>query len=312
MGRKNKNIILRFNLILFLLLSLSKNYTFASPSSSETSLSALMQGYSCYRARDWASTVLFLRKAMADKSLANPEAYYMLICSDVYAKDYSSAVLDCDYFIQNYADSPLLGNVEYQKGRALHFMGQNDSAVLMLSDFCHEYYESELYPSGLYWIAECFYDDYNYDTAQVIYQQVVDLYPSDSKAEEAQAKLDLIAQKNREKKLLYLLKVTGEEFLNSKESYERQLRLYQAEDVEEMHRQLEAALAKIQELEKSSYNSSDNSTYVPQYTQTAVNGQTSSDTQSEEDSSSDKKSGLGDEEIEILKTKAALLQQVLE
>ena len=40
----------------------------------------------------------------------------------------------------------------------------------------------------------------------------------------------MIAQRSREEKLLYLLKQTGEDYLSSKESYEKTLKQYQIEN----------------------------------------------------------------------------------
>ncbi len=212
--------------------------------------SALVRGLESYRAGDWTSAALFMRKAVIEPANATPENYYILVLSDMYGEDYRSCINDCDSFLAEFSDSSLRTYVEYQKGKALHFTAQNDSAALLLSDFCHQNPDDELFPSALYWLAECFYDDYNFDTARPLYERIVSEYSSSSKFEDAKFKLELISQREREQKLLYLLKMTGEEYLSSRENYEKQLREYQTEDLVSLRAQLNAANARIAELEK--------------------------------------------------------------
>ncbi|MBO4404311.1 MAG: tetratricopeptide repeat protein [Treponema sp.] len=211
----------------------------------------LVQGLEAYRNGDWASSALFLRKAAAGNDSFGAENYYILILSDMYGENYPSCINDCDYFLKHYPDSSLRTYIEYQKGRALHYMGQNDSAAILLSDFCHQNPDDDLFPSALYWLAECFYDDYNFDTAAPLYERIVAEFPDCSKAEDAKFKLELISQREREQKLLYLLRMTGEEYLSSRETYEKQLREYQTEDLVSLRNQLNAANRRIAELEKN-------------------------------------------------------------
>ena len=216
-----------------------------------TDRTSLSQGFESYRSGDWGSATLFLRKAVTQPGGASEEAWYMLIMSQMYNEDYASVVTDSDRFFDRYPDSSLVPYVMYQKGRALHFLEQNDSAVLALSDFCHQYPGNEMYPSALYWLAECFFDDFSFDTARQLYERIVSDFPSSPKAAEAQARLDVIAQREREQKLLYLLKMTGEEYLSSRENYEKQLREYQTEDMVGLRKQLNDANSRIRDLEKT-------------------------------------------------------------
>ena len=59
----------------------------------------------------------------------------------------------------------------------------------------------------------------------------------------------MIAQREREEKLVYLLKVTGEENLSAREEYERQLRLFQSQDKMGVRKALSDAENRIAELE---------------------------------------------------------------
>ncbi|MBP5175244.1 MAG: tetratricopeptide repeat protein, partial [Treponema sp.] len=183
----------------------------------------LVQGYEAYKNKDWVSASLFLRKAVTENPNAVDSTWYMLILSQMATDSYDSAVKDCDTFISKFPDSQLLPYITYQKGRALHQIGQNDRAVMVLSDFCHQNPDSPMYASGLFWMAECFYDDYNYEMAESLYSQVISEYPDDEKAAEAEQRLSEIRQSEREQKLLYLLKMTGEEYLSAREYYERLL-----------------------------------------------------------------------------------------
>jgi len=210
---------------------------------------ALVQGYDAFKSGDWTSASFFLRKSVTVPANSTQEAWYMLIMSEMYSGDYKTAVTDSNTFLGTFQEGSLKPFVQYQKGRALHYLGQNEDSVLVLSDFCHQYPENEMYPSALYWMAECFYDDYNFDTARTLYERVVADFPDDAKARDAEYKLDTISQHEREQKLLYLLKMTSEEYLSTSEQYEKLLKQYQTEDTLALRKQLKAANARIAELE---------------------------------------------------------------
>lgn len=249
----------------------------------ENRTEALIQGYDAFKEKDWPSATLFLRRALSSPQNSSAEALYMLIMSQVYAEDYGAVVTDCDTFAHRYTESSLSPFICYQQGRALYFLGRNDEAVMTLSDFCHHYPENPLYGSALFYLGECFFDDYNFDTARSLYERVVTDFPTDAHAQDAQFRLDSLLQAEREQKLLYLLKMTGEEYLSSRENYEKQLRQYQTEDMIGLRRQLNAANARIAELEQ------------------AALGQPERET-----------SGVSDDELEALKRKAAAVQDLLD
>lgn len=217
--------------------------------SAEMNAAYLIQGYDAYRSGDWTSAIFLLRKACSVSENATPETYYMLIMSQMYAGDYVAAEKDCRYFLTSFSSSELRSFVMYQQGRALHGIGKNEEAVLVLSDFCHQNPDNEMYASALFWLAECFYDDYNFETARTLYERIVIDFPEDAKAVDAEYKLDIINQREREQKLLYLLKMTSEEYLSAREAYEKQLKLYESEDLQSLRRQLRVANERIAELE---------------------------------------------------------------
>lgn len=209
----------------------------------------LAEGLAAYNNKDYANATILLREAVAG-GCGNPDVHYMLIMSEMFGEDYASVISDCAEFAGNYPDSPLLSNVTYQKGKALHYKGDNDQAVMVLSDFCHENPSSPVYPSALYWIAECFYEDYNFQTAEGLFQRIIDVYPDDKKAVDAKYKIDAIAQREREQKLLDILKTNNEKFLEQKASYERQLKGFEGADIATLKKELAEANARIRELEK--------------------------------------------------------------
>ena len=276
---------------------------------------SLLDGYLSYQKGDWTNAAFFLRKAATDPSVSNDSVWYMIIMSEMNMEKFSNALSDCNYFMQTFNDSSLLPNVKYQRGRILHYVGQNDNAVLELSDFCHENPESPVYSSALFWIAECFYEDYSFETAKTLYERVVSEFPESSKVEDSLFKISLINQREREEKLLYLLKLTGEEYLSARETYEKQLRIYQTEDAKELRKQLAQARERILELE---YNAANNMTYSQ--SEPVVESVSSENTRNEAvpesktdgNTSKASKGPVSDEEIFTLKQKAALIQKLLD
>ncbi|MCI7036667.1 MAG: tetratricopeptide repeat protein [Spirochaetia bacterium] len=276
---------------------------------------SLLDGYLSYQKGDWTNAAFFLRKAATDPSVSNDSVWYMIIMSEMNMEKFSNALSDCNYFMQTFNDSSLLPNVKYQRGRILHYVGQNDNAVLELSDFCHENPESPVYSSALFWIAECFYEDYSFETAKTLYERVVSEFPESSKVEDSLFKISLINQREREEKLLYLLKLTGEEYLSARETYEKQLRIYQTEDAKELRKQLAQARERILELE---YNAANNMTYsqsgpvVESVSSENTRNEAVPESKTDGNTSRASKGPVSDEEIFTLKQKAALIQKLLD
>ena len=272
---------------------------------------ALVNGLESYRSKDWVSSTIFLRRAVSEDKNTSAEVLFMLIMSEMYSGDYESAVVDCDTFLSSYPNSSLVHNIQYEKGRALHYTGQNDQSVLILSDFCHQNPDSRMYPSALYWIAECFYDDYNFDTARGLYEQIVSEYPNDKKAVDAKFKLDAITQREREQKLLMLLKETGEEYVNSRETYERQLKEYESQDIVSLRKQLNEANSRIAELENASATPAKASLATKENTvsESAVSENAVFVTPS---TAEKKRKGITSAELLNLKIRAAQLQRLLD
>lgn len=206
---------------------------------------ATLQGYEAFREGDWVSALFFLRKAVGYGN-ASQEAWYLLILSEMYGQEYEAAAQDCRQYMELFPEGALAPLVEYQYGRALYCSGQYQEAISQFSEFCHTYPSSEFYPSAVFYIAESFFNEYNYSSAKSLYQRLVEDYPAAERTPEARDRLLLIAQAEREEKLLYLLRVTGEEYLAAKEDYEKQLRQYQSEDSMGLQDQLSKSFSDMQ------------------------------------------------------------------
>ncbi|MBQ1174859.1 MAG: tetratricopeptide repeat protein [Treponema sp.] len=222
-------------LILFLLSGYS---LFSQASGQSLPVTAFVQGAKAFSSGEWTSSIFLLRKAVSYPENFNPDTWYMLITAEMYAGEYKNAYQDCETYMQNFPESPYDSYVLYHRGRSLFCMGEYEKSVLILSDFCHQYPDHEMYPSALYWIAEAFFEAYNYDDAEVLYSAIVNDYSDDAKADSAQYRLEIIKQAAREEKLIYLLKETGEEYLAAKEEYERQLRLSGVDSTSDARRRI--------------------------------------------------------------------------
>lgn len=208
-----------------------------------------LQAIKAYEENDWELAIHFFRRATAFPTTSTQELWYMLIMSEMYAEKHTELIQDVIEFKRLFPKSYLLANIEYQLGRAYYYLKQWDVAISTLSDFCVEYPHHELYASSLFWIAESLYAMHYYSLAASFYERIVDEYPKSVKLTEVLYRLDVINQREKEEKLLLLLQATSEEYLSTKEDYERQLRQFQTEEAIGLRKQLNEAQAKIEQLE---------------------------------------------------------------
>ncbi|MDR1785958.1 MAG: tetratricopeptide repeat protein [Spirochaetaceae bacterium] len=208
--------------------------------SQETDGLFLAQGYEAYRSGDWKTALFIFRRAVASKEGATEENYFMLIMTEIFAEDYRASISDADTFITLFPTSKYLSYVYYQRARDYFLLGQPKVALPEFTAFCSTWPDHELYPSALFWIAECFYGDFNFEAAKALYERIVKDFPTDPKAVDARYRIETIDQRGREEKILYLLKVTGEEYLAAKEEYEKQLSLNRVEGVVDLQNQMKS------------------------------------------------------------------------
>lgn len=205
--------------------SVDVNYA-ATYEASETLSDAL----NAYKTGDWKTSIFLFKKLHSVPSNITPETLYMLIMAETYSGDYKHAAASCDLFIKNFPHNQYVELVIYQKGKNLYHINDYEKSIITLSDFCHSHTSHPLYAASLFWIAESFYASYNFESAKPLYERIVAEYPEDAKAKDAKYRLDVIAQRSREEKLLYLLKQTGEDYLSSREEYEKTLKQYNVEN----------------------------------------------------------------------------------
>ena len=221
---------------------------FAASSNSGTA--AFVEGCKAYSQGDWTTAVFMLKKAVAYPENSTPDSYFMLISSEINGGQDKGALDDCDFYLENFKDSVYYPMVQFYKGKILYTLCEYDKSIITLGDFCHQNEKSDFYPTALFYIGESLYAGYRYEEARPIYERIVEEYPDCPKKPDAVFRLESISQRQREEKLLYLLKQTGEEYLSAKEEYERQLRLYNSEAIDSTRQKLAAAQTKNESLEK--------------------------------------------------------------
>ena len=223
---------------------------FVNAYAADASSSAYIEACKAFSRGEWSSAQILLRKAVAYPQNNNADTNYMLITAEIYAGDDSRALKDAENFLKNYPSSIYTPRVQYMRGKLLYNLGEYEKSIIVLSDFCHQNENSELYPSALFYIAESLYSGYKYDEAETLYERIIAQYPESDKVSASQYRVESIAQRSREEKLLYLLKQTGEEYLAAKEDYEKQLRLYNSEAINSTRERLADAQQKNLELEE--------------------------------------------------------------
>ncbi|MCR4790732.1 MAG: tetratricopeptide repeat protein [Treponemataceae bacterium] len=211
----------------------------------------LAQGLQAYKEGNWDSAISLLKKAESMDETKGPDTLYMLIMAQMFHSDYKDVIANADRFLDQYPSSDYSAYVDYQKGRALYYLGNYQQAIEVMARFCNNNEKNEMFPSALFWMGECLYQTYHFEEAKGVFERVVNYYPDSAKYTEAVYRLDLITQREKEEKLLYLLKVTGEEFLASKSDFERELRQYKTSSSIDMKTQLDYVRSELAEKDKS-------------------------------------------------------------
>lgn len=218
--------------------------------SSESASMAFVEGCRAYSQGDWTSAKFMLKKAVSYPENLTADTYYMLITAEMNAGDDYSALDDCNVYLEHFPGSIYYPRIAYHKGKILYNLGEYEKSIIALSDFCHQNEKSDLYSYALFYIGESLFAGYKYDDASAIYERLVTDFPDSPKASAAQYRIDSISQRQREEKLLYLLKQTGEEYLSAKEEYEKQLRQYNSESINNTRQKLLETQTRNEELER--------------------------------------------------------------
>lgn len=216
-------------------------FSISSVVSQATTDDYLTRGLQAYKDGNWESAILLLKNAVSLPEVSTPEVLYVLVMSEMFNGNYQDVLKDGKTFGKLYPTSEYKVYVDYQMGRALHYLGRYVDSISVLQKFCAENEKNELFSSALFWMAESFYASYYFDEAKGLYERVVSDFPDSPKYVESLYRLDLIVQREKEEKLLYLLKVTGEEYISSKENYDRQIKQYNTEESIGLRNQLRIA-----------------------------------------------------------------------
>ncbi|MFC2288383.1 MAG: hypothetical protein ACFNKF_01935 [Treponema lecithinolyticum] len=202
----------------------------------------LIHGLEAYKNKDWANALFFLRKAAGDPQTASEEVWYLAIGAQMNLHEYAAVLRDSEIFISHFASSPYRSYVEYQAQLARFGLKLYAEAAEGFSAFCARYSDHPLFSSALFWTAESLYRCYEFARALPLYRRVVQEFPESSKYGESLYRIEILKQREREEKLLYLLRLTGEEAAAAKEDYERRIKQMQSDEAFALKR-------KVQDLE---------------------------------------------------------------
>lgn len=137
-------------------------------------------------------------------------------------------------YLINWTDNTYYEEAEYLLAKTYYQQKEYQTALDLFLDFSSEYANSDLMPHALYWTAETLYQLGHLDEARIVYDRLIRDYPTSTKVEASRYRFSLIEIKEREEKLLDLLKWSHEEFLDrgqemaqTKLIYEEALKAYQ-------------------------------------------------------------------------------------
>lgn len=211
----------------------------------------LVYGLEAYKNKDWSNALFFLRKASGVKESSSEEVWLLMILTEMHVSDYYAVLRDADVFSRRFPSSRYIPHIEYQIQLARFGLGLYEESAEGFSAFAATYSDHPLLPSALFWAGESLYRQYEYSRALPLYKRVVDEYPESSKYAESVYRIELLKQREREEKLLYLLRVTGEEAASAREDYERQVKLLQGEEALSLKRNVQKLEEKLAALQTS-------------------------------------------------------------
>ena len=200
----------------------------------------LVYGLEAYKNKDWSNALFFLRKAAGVKESSSEEVWLLMILTEMHVGDYYAVLRDADVFSRRFPSSPYIPNIKYQIQLARFGLGLYEESAEGFSAFVSNYPDHPLLPSALFWAGESLYRQYEYARALPLYKRVIDEYPESPKYAESVYRIDLLKQREREEKLLYLLRVTGEEAAAAREEYERQIKKAESEETISLKRRVRA------------------------------------------------------------------------
>ncbi len=199
----------------------------------------LIQGLEAYRVGDWDDALFFLKRTSDFQELTSDSVWFFVIMSEINLGDYAAALRDGTTFLRQFSNSVYIPEMTYQTLYASYELDMYENAISGFTQFIQTYPDHDFVSLSIFYTGEALYNVFEYDRAQAMYNRVINEYPDSKKYDDSIFRLELLEQREREEKLLYLLRVTGEEAVAAKEDYERQLKLLEGEESILLRKRLE-------------------------------------------------------------------------
>ncbi len=219
--------------LIFVCLCLFATVLLSQEASSTTTTSFgqdLVQGLEAYRLGNWEDSVFFLKRTSSFQEASSDSVWYFVVMAEMNLGDYNAALRDGTMFLNFFPESSYIPEITFQTLYAGYELEMYDEAITGFSAFIQEYPNNNLTSSAIFFTGESLYNVYEFERSKSLFQRLVAEYPNSSKFDDAVFRLELLEQREREEKLLYLLRVTGEEAVAAKEDYERQIKQLQSEE----------------------------------------------------------------------------------
>ena len=118
-------------------------FSISSVVSQATTDDYLTRGLQAYKDGNWESAILLLKNAVSLPEVSTPEVLYVLVMSEMFNGNYQDVLKDGKTFGKLYPTSEYKVYVDYQMGRALHYLGRYVDSISVLQKFCAENEKNE-------------------------------------------------------------------------------------------------------------------------------------------------------------------------
>lgn len=196
--------------------------------SAESAPSILALGQEAYSQGEYLAALTQFQKLVGDpESRTRPEPYLWLAKTYFAILDTKNASLNLDYYLQNFPKDGGRSEGLYLQARILYADGDYAHAIQAFSQYLDLAPSGDQVPNALFWMAESAFALGHYQEAGVLYNKIVQGYPSSFKLEASRYRLSVIDLRHREEELLKLLQWSHSEALNSAEEFQRREKAYQ-------------------------------------------------------------------------------------
>ncbi len=208
-----------------------------------------VQGLEAYKVGAWEDALFFLKRTSNFQDASSDTVWYFVIMAEVNLGDYAAVLRDGTTFLEMFPKSTYIAEISYETVYAQYELGMYDDAIKGFTTFASTHSSHEMVPFSVYYTGEALYNVYEFTRAKQYFDKIIIDYPDSSIYDDALFRLELLKQREREEKLLYLLRVTGEEAVAAKEDYERQIKQLQSEEsliLSKRVQELEQSVNKLQ------------------------------------------------------------------